>query len=111
MKTNKIKLAKEGMDRMFQFWNPYIDQLEKETQQAIDGGYLEHMFDKCRAIQQHPFIQDLVTMKSRIEDPDGHLEYKEFGFFDPEYCKLSIKYWQDELSKYQKGIANKKNKV
>ena len=36
MKTNKMKMAIEGLERMNKFWCPYIDQLEIETQQAIE---------------------------------------------------------------------------
>jgi hypothetical protein len=111
MKTNKKKLSKEAVERLFQFWNPYIDQVEKETTQAVDGGYLEFIYQHCRVIQQHPFIHDLVCMKDQIENPEGHMEYKKYGMWNPDYCKESIKYWEGELKNHQEGIAEETKKL
>jgi len=111
MKTNKMKMAIEGLERMNKFWCPYIDQLEIETQHAIDGDYFENMMAKCRQIKQHAYIQDLINMKSRIENPEGHLEHKEFGMYSPEYCKESLAFWNDQLEMVQKGLADKQAKL
>jgi hypothetical protein len=111
MKTNKMKMAIEGLERMNKFFLPYIDQLEIETQQAIDGDYFDNMMLKCRAIKQHAYIQDLINMKDQIENPESHLEHKEFGMFSPEYCKESLAFWKEQLDMVQKGIENKQVKL